>query len=123
MPTRDEVQALLERVQNATESDFDIDHDIALAFGTSWIANPVGEVACLSYTSSIDAIVALIEKELPGWQWAAWGGAIELGSTKPRCMAHVSSGQEVFDSEAATVQVALCAAFLSAKLSQMQEEE
>jgi len=67
------------------------------------------------YTASLDAITALVERVLPGWQWAAWGGAIEAGSTKPRCMAHVSNGFSQWTADdCPTPAIALCIALLRA---------
>lgn len=68
-----------------------------------------------AYTASIDAAVALCERVLPGWQWAVWGGAVEAGSTKPRCMAHVSDGRTQWTaSDTPNAAIALLIAILTA---------
>lgn len=66
-------------------------------------------------TASLDAAVALCERVLPGWQWAVWGGAVEAGSTKPRCMAHVSDGRTQWTaSDTPNAAIALIIAILTA---------
>lgn len=68
------------------------------------------------YTASLDATIALCERVLPGWQWAAWGGAIEIGSSTPRCMAHVSDGRQQWTaSDTPNAAIALLIALLKAK--------
>lgn len=158
MPTRDEVQALLERVMAATGPDQDIDAEIALAACSEvagWVRHPnwaamdpkvkslraelwlseegflawrdhnenVASVMAPPYTSSIDAILALIEKELPAVMWSA---CIMEEGPYAQVLRPMPNGGYVgglTQSSAATVPLALCAAFLSAKLAQMQEGE
>ena len=108
---------LLSRLQGLTAPDREVDALIHTA------ANPplreglrFGRVP--AYTASLDATVALCERVLPGRQWAVWGGAIEAGSTKPRCMAHVSNGFRQWTADdCPTPAIALLIAILRGKLS------
>jgi hypothetical protein len=128
--TRDEWLALAARCEAATGADREIDGAIALAFG--WTlqkmrgdAKPYwrkpGETKFYTrelsgppaYTSSIDDITALIQRELPGWDWQV----ASKREDRDGCPAHVHG---VFDREllregcAATPALALCAAFCRA---------
>lgn len=70
---------------------------------------------CLSvkhYTASLDAVVALIEKELPGWGWS-------VTSRRPgvsyACVTEPEAVVETVRGEASSHALALLAAFLRAK--------
>lgn len=60
-----ELNELLERLEKAEGPDFDLDVDIQKTFfgEKDWLE------LCRSYTSSLDAAVALCEQVLPGWEW------------------------------------------------------
>lgn len=66
------LRALLERVEEATGSDRELDRDLGKALG--W-ENDHGVIICAGYigtgsfTSSVDASVRLIQEVLPGWWW------------------------------------------------------
>ena len=91
------------------DPDWDED-DVIFEVGSEACCNRIPEL-----TSSLDATVALCERFLPGWQWAVWGGAIEAGSTKPRCMAHVSNGFRQWTADdCPTPAIALLIAILTA---------
>lgn len=121
-----DLSQLLEKVRTATGPDRAIDRDIAEHIvgtrfrstkrGREWLEDSHGGVEtwvrqATPYTTSLDAIVALIERELPGWWWKATktGRAdMELVGSMP----FVSVGVN-----AKTPALALCAAFLSALIS------
>ena len=58
--------SLRERVEKATGPDREI--DVEIFFELDWTGQGDARTAP-EYTSSIDAVVALIERELPGWAW------------------------------------------------------
>lgn len=146
MTTRDEWAALAERCENATGPDRDIDCEIIVAsFGGEIVwktANytmeqyPAHRIASRSYiggfanehvpalTASLDAITALIERELPAaWVWTlgqnihhrAWGVSInnlnDDGEPYSVC----------WGASKASPALALCAAFCRAKAAQKLE--
>lgn len=107
---RAEWLALAERCEMATGPNYALEQDIALAgsFGDSALKPP-------AITASLDAIVNMIERELPGWSWHAgntkdgrgYGSVVDPEPTSP-------SWEEqgyVVDSKAATPALALCVAF------------
>jgi len=139
MSTKAELQALLERVKAATGPDREIDLEIALFAGWTHVrmkgdAKPYwrkpGETQYFMryepprYTASLDAITALIERELPGlclsvgqnvhhFYWFASLGDVDDDGV-PR---EVASGHSEF-----TAPLALTVAFLSAMIAQMEAE-
>lgn len=136
MPTSDEVQALLERVKACEFGDRELDAEIAkVVLGwvvyqddpSFWRAGPknlnFGLCRRLEfYTSSLDAIVALIDKELPGWGKEIFQG--DQGTTVCLSLSlPLVRTKNVWGGTMPTMALALCAAFLSAKLAQMQEGE
>jgi hypothetical protein len=75
-------------------------------------------VGYVPYTSSLDSIVALIERELPGWTWQVTGGNggdAELSSNDGRFL--VKGDAEVYASGFPTTALALTVCFLRAKRS------
>lgn len=70
--------ALAERCEKATGPSLQLDHDICITMGRVPIAQPVagplyGETLNLripALTASLDAIVALVERELPNAVWS-----------------------------------------------------
>jgi hypothetical protein len=121
MTSKAEWIALAERCEGATGPDRDL--DCALYALVRRHMNPVAllesfrrEISIQSmvdcFTASLDAITALIERELPGWEWQANGNR-----GKPKSLAWVYSGSQhdkVHKSYAATPALALCAAFCRA---------
>lgn len=66
-------------------------------------------------TSDFNAIIALIQAQFPGWEWAAWGGKTEGEDMRPTCSAHLSDGENTYHAEDyPTAVLALCAALLLA---------
>jgi len=140
---RGEIKALLERCAAATGPDTGIDAAIAVALGWSRLpppkdydrpmpslwADPAGDVRgalAPCWTGSLDAIVGLIEREFPKSRWEtghyfirtydSWGATAHIDSPVA-----VESGykNQPFNpiSIGHTPALALCAAFLTAKLS------
>ena len=113
---------LLSRLEGLTAPDREVDALIYDRFNppthnASWPFSPGSKLdhRVPRFTASLDAAVALCERVLPGWQWAAWGGAIEAGSTKPRCMARVSDGRQQWANvDTPTPAIALLIAILTA---------
>lgn len=72
------------------------------------------------WTADLQAASELVQRLLPAWQWVVWGGAIEIGHTRPRCFAEINDGGgprggHVYKSdEAPTPPLALLHALLSA---------
>lgn len=64
------------------------------------------------YTSSIDAITALIEKELPGWDWGA--ECLHEDRSYGKVWVHGWHDDTVVEDSAPTAPLALCLAFLLA---------
>ena len=109
-PDRQTWLALAERCEKATGPDREVDLDlVSSVIGKRW---PHTMATVASYTDSLDAITALIERELPGWRWKA-------GRAEFHCWATIYGGAgegPVFS--AVSVQgcaaLALCAAFCRA---------
>lgn len=135
MPDTQALEALLARVEGATGSDREIDADIyealgytvkrqskqivtgwrsrrTVAFryrdGRSWIA-----MGLLSH--SIDDITSMIKKELPEWNAAVWIDDEPQGSVYPKEQPFPAD-MDIY-AAARTPPLALCAAFLRAKLA------
>jgi hypothetical protein len=76
-----------------------------------------------AYTSSLDAIVALIERELPGTMWAT--GNMEEGPFGRLLVPQSDGGYAggYVNANGASEPLALCAAFLRAQLSSPHSSE
>lgn len=133
--TREQWTVLAERCEAAARSDDELDEAIFLALGwkhfviqgdhwrrqgDDWLTRTLPQLP--ETTGSIDAITALIERELPGWAWYCafihapgclpCNGDIWRPSTRG---AEVPSiGPDRFRADAATPALALCAAFCRA---------
>ena len=59
------------------------------------------------YTASVDAVIALAERVLPGWTWTLWPNAAEIRHPTLRMIDEVGSGSNPA--------IALCIALLRAK--------
>lgn len=70
-----EIEELIARVEGASGPDQEIDAAIACIFAPSYRellphwSPEQRQMMIPAYTSSLDAIVALIEEKLPGWMW------------------------------------------------------
>ena len=124
---------LIERVSAATGPDREIDGLVCkLADPTEWqrcrrrAAEPSGapEAAvereapfyAKYYTSSLDAVVSLVERELPGWDWDVGfhhAGPFAYANLEPGGTLAPAVG--IFSGEAKTPAIALLLAFLRAK--------
>lgn len=105
------VEELLARVKAATEPDREIDAAItALFFDAAEVEiSQHYSIQRDYYTSSLDAIVASIERELPGRWWSVDGPSPDAGASIQRL-----DGDWPFAGLGATPALACCAAFLSA---------
>ena len=101
--------ALAERVEELASPDRLIDYEVHRAFGVQGVGAYGAHPA---YTASLDAVVALIEKELPGWGWS-------VTSRRPgvsyACVTEPEAVVETVRGEASSHALALLAAFLRAK--------
>lgn len=75
-PRSGELRALIERVERATGPDREIEFEVGIQMcgfercSVQESDGPCNEVHEAGYyTSSLDAVVALVERELPGWDW------------------------------------------------------
>ena len=128
-PSMSLLHDLLDKVSSATVGSVEFDKDIIAAFPT----------ASNGITKSIDAIVRLIETELPGWWWvcgfctlsndasievprARTGPDFRAGPEPMRLLTHPKMGH-IFDKgfhhdrRGGTVPLAMLAVFLQAKLA------
>lgn len=77
-----ELQELIGRVEKATGPDREIDARVTVHFdtqtrlpndgivGPGWVIKADhGYIQSPHYTASLDAVVQLVERELPGWNW------------------------------------------------------
>lgn len=96
---------LLERVKGASGPDREIDravYNIAVPRDEQRIIAPL-------YTASLDAVVALVERKLPGWDWIIGktnGGLTIHAQLGPESLGYICFGE--------TPALALLAALLSA---------
>lgn len=107
---------LLERVRAATGADRRLDAEIACAL-TDKDCRPLGRegriehvskafiVYAEPYTGSLDAALALVERKLPGEDWA-------IGNVGGQCVAAISRAR--YEASAPTPALALLAALLVA---------
>jgi len=141
MSTKAELQALLERVKAATGPDREIDRLIGETLSAEYQPRNVyrrghyiGNRPVLlrvardypRYTASLDAITALIERELPGWAWFVQkidvaGNASSADLWIPAQRTQGLRVERCYE-QAATPPLALTAAFLSAMIAQMEDE-
>ena len=104
--TREELQALLERVEKATGPDRLLSRDLARTFGM------LGH-----YTASIDAALALVERVLPGWHWIRKS---PLSMTVYQDPKDEKAWAVHFDGAGATPALSLLAAILKALIAQQE---
>lgn len=108
-----DLSSLIERVEKCTGADREIDAAVAKTFGEphgpheevhyeSRSISVYDEIA-KRYTASLDAVVALIQREAPKTEWLVSGGTITMAATSK---SHASG---------ATPALALLLAFLRAK--------
>lgn len=126
MSTEAELQALLERVKAATGPNYALEVDIhAMCAG----AVDTPDRRAPAYTASLDAITALIERELPGWDFTICSHRFD-GSEHGKPYADLASQrfidgdadeEEWAEAMAASMPLALTAAFLSAMIAKMED--
>ena len=117
-----EKAGLIERLKQSKWSDRELDYRIAIEVGD--IAGPfdaddieVGDLIGANvgrFTSSLDAIVSLIERELPDWQF----GFEKWRPANGGAQAWVYPNQTTDRVRAASPALALCIAFLEARQHQ-----
>lgn len=139
MTTRAQLEALVERVRGATGPDREIEADVYVAIfddggwvGGNWYVarsddGSMGSsrvIALPAYTASLDAVVALIERELPNYNVSmfsdcgAYFARVEHFDTEW----HYISGFDGAGVDRESWCLAAIDAFLSAKLSSLPEE-
>lgn len=66
------IDELIERVEEGEGADRAIDGDIFVALGPDHATKLLRHFAreAPAYTTSLDAVLALIEEKLPGWHWS-----------------------------------------------------
>ncbi len=127
MPSIEELSGLVDRVKAATRADGSIDADLAIAMGAQyrsrkgrgreWLEDSHGGVETWvrrppAYTASLDAITALIERQLPKQTPELIRQALsDLGKRFGWHITFPKPGQM------AMLPLALCAAFLTALIS------
>lgn len=111
--------SLIERVEKATGSNRDLDAEIASIFDPAGDEAAVSEAATLNgrdypdrYTSSIDAVVALIERACGKYDWSLF---CDNGAALAGCQPASEDGVDLTDTHGATPALALLLAFLKAK--------
>lgn len=111
----DKIEALLERVEKATEPDFDLEVELVrLFFGDDQAeVHRESSLSMYRFTESTDAADNLVEQTLPGWSFSS-------GKTDKGCFAYLwaSEGQikEYGAEDAPSKPLAIIAALLRAKL-------
>jgi hypothetical protein len=110
MTTREQWLALAARCEAATGPDRDIERCMC-----SMIPDGFQTLPCAGFTSSLDAITALIERELPGWAHC------HIQEKLRGCIGYIHNNRNFHDTQqrwrecrAATPALALCAAFCRA---------
>lgn len=109
------LDSLLSRVRAATSGSDDLDKAL-------YSLDPSRKYVISQYTSSLDAIVGLIERKLPGWVW----GIEFYRSGSCAYEAHMES-KEIADDllrygRSSTAPLALCIAFLEALIAQQKQD-
>jgi hypothetical protein len=120
-PSMSLLHDLLDKVSSATVGSVELDKDIIAAFPT----------ASNGITKSIDAIVRLIETELPGWWWVCGFCTLSNDASievpRARTGPDFRAGPEPMrrDRRGGTVPLAMLAVFLQAKLAlaELEAEE
>ena len=123
MPTADlaTLRALRDRLGAAKEGNRDLDREIHAVFMLPPNAVIHNGMLWNSYSSSIDAALALVKRVLPGWIWCArnWEDGRHLASlhppgTKP------NEGGPVWMVYAPSAPLAILSALLSALIAQQE---
>lgn len=122
------MDSLIKRLQEAESGSLEFDALLACAVLGGHSPRPDGQyqpvgaqfwyVKARKYTTSLDAIVALIGEKLPGWKWSV---GTSVGGTCFGCVEDDDQDAEDelgFDSWASTPALSLCIALLSALQSQ-----
>ena len=114
---------IIARLEKATGADQEIDQLIAVF--VSIIKNPERKVVavanCASYTSSLDAIVGLIGRALPGFYWYVANGRGYVRPDELLGKAAIWTGHDLIaEAEAVTPELAFCLAFARALLAKVQ---
>lgn len=116
------LKELLARVEAATGPDTELDKAIAEAFGLHcWagrLSYPEGDGRWLDFaasnvTDSVDAALALVDREMPGWRGAFWKDRSGEWSMSLDCEPYPGTLQE----DMRTAPLAILAALLRAKLN------
>jgi hypothetical protein len=119
-PTREELEALLERLEGATEGSRELS-DAVLEATNPYRSGPYAnfKAAAVAFgwdvhvSTSIDAAVALIGRVLPGW------GAI-IYTSAPYARVRNPATAADFGASAPAPALALCIALVKAKLAEIQ---
>lgn len=142
--------ALIDRLEAASEGSRELDREMMLLVGDArevdhcTFYGPEERVWCfgeyehetdlppLPYlTSSLDAIVALIERKLPGWFWGIGRRSDADDPAKPmwaevaseRWIKSETEKDEQFESDGVTAPLALCVVLLRALQAQQETSE
>lgn len=94
---------LITRLSKLDAPDREADNEIHLLF----FADDIYGSHVPPYTASVDAVIALAEKEFPGWTWSLFPHAAEIRHPKIRAKDQMAGG---FNTA-----TALCIALLRAK--------
>lgn len=108
---------LIARLEAATEGCRDLDLVFAQTVGANWsyTGEPPRVIYCKPFTTSLDAIVALIERKLPDRAWML--SSPDKLLSHPLCQGEIAEGELAFETVkgcAPTPALALCIALLSA---------
>lgn len=101
---------LTQRLEAATCGERELDAELAFRFMPGFVRGRSNDAAYApSFTTSLDAALALVERCLPGWRWA-------VGVYGTGYQAALDSGGvfNQFHSEAPTPALALCLALIRA---------
>lgn len=104
---------LIAKLEAATEGSRELDLDIAQLFREPWGytgGETPRDIKCAPITTSLDAIVRLIERKLPG------SGLVMAATTQPWAQVYRTDdpGSNLDAVAASTLPLALCVALLSA---------
>lgn len=131
MPSKQELEALLERVEKAETSELEVDCLLYVAThksetldyfvtqdhnGRSCVGysrnGPLGQFLAPSYTFDINTILALVGDKLPGWR------ATIVAHEDGRAMLERPGFDPIFRGHANTPALALCIAFIKALIAE-----